>query len=165
MRFEVTQAIAASPSAVLKAYLDEQWYEAAAALPRLGAPEVLSIDRHGDTATTRVRYRFAGELSPAVTAVVDPKRLTWVEVAEHDLASGIGKFALEPDHYPSLLNCRGTTAVTDGDNGGSIRRIAADLRVKVLLVGGQVERAIVSGLEEHLQAEAALMSRWTAERK
>lgn len=164
MRFEVTQTITAGIDEVLDAYLDPTWYEAAAALPRLGTPEVLEIRRDGDHATTRVRYRFTGDLSPAVTAVVDPRKLSWIEDAEHDLAAGSAAFVLLPDHYPSLLSCRGNVDVREADDGSTIRRIRADLRVKVLLVGGQVERAIVSGLTEHLQAEGALMSEWIAGR-
>jgi hypothetical protein len=36
--------------------------------------------------------------------------------------------------------------------------VTGDVRVRVLLVGGQVERAIVSGLTEHLAEEAAVVA-------
>ena len=41
----------------------------------------------------------------------------------------------------------------DDGPGGSIRRLEGDLKVRVPLVGGRVERALVSGLQEHAAAE------------
>jgi len=41
-----------------------------------------------------------------------------------------------------------------------VRRVEGDLAVSVPLVGRRVERAIVSGLEDHLQAEADLLASW-----
>jgi hypothetical protein len=40
-----------------------------------------------------------------------------------------------------------------------------DLRVRFPLVGGRVERAIVSGLEEHAELEAQVMTRWLRDRE
>lgn len=162
MRFEVDQRIDASALAVRDAYLDPDWYEAAAGLPRLGTPEVLRIEYEDDHAVSEVRYHFTGDLSPAVTAVVDPRRLTWVEHARHDLPAATATFELLPDHYAGRLTCRGDVAVTDREEGTS-RIVRGDLRVRFPLVGSQVERAIVSGLCEHLEAEAELLGRWITE--
>lgn len=165
MRFEVDQRIDAPALAVRDAYLDPDWYQAAAGLPRLGAPEVLRIEHDDDHATSEIRYRFTGDLAPAVTAVVDPRRLTWVEHTRHDLATATGRFELRPDHYAGRLTCQGDVAVTTAGKGkGASRLVRGDLRVRFPLVGGQVERAIVSGLREHLEAEAELLERWLAER-
>ena len=49
--------------------------------------------------------------------------------------------------------------------GDSTRRVAqGELKVRIPLVGGRVERAIASGLEEHAAAEADLLGTWVTER-
>ena len=45
-------------------------------------PDVLDQRVDGDLVRQRIRYAFVGDLSPAVTAVVDPDKLTWVEQSE-----------------------------------------------------------------------------------
>lgn len=153
MRFELTQTLAASVEEVAAAYASVELYEALGGTDKLGPPEVLDRSEAGGKVTLRVRYAFVAPLPPAVTAVVDPKRLTWVEESVHDLAAGTAKVTLHPDHYADKLKCSGT--VTYRVVGAGTRRaLAGDLKVKVLLVGGQVERALVSGLQEHLDAEA-----------
>jgi hypothetical protein len=59
------------------------------------------------------------------------------------------------------------TDVPDDDEpprGPSVRRIAGSLTVRMPFVGGQVERAIVSGLREHLADETDVVNRWWRER-
>ncbi|MBA3282609.1 MAG: DUF2505 family protein, partial [Acidimicrobiia bacterium] len=100
-----------------------------------------------------IRFRFTGHLPSAVTAVIDPERLTWVQESVHDLDDGTTTFRLIPDHYPDRLKASGTFRVVS-DGHGSRRVVNGDLKVRAPLVGGRVEQAIVSGLEEYLVAEA-----------
>lgn len=153
MRFDLTQTIAAPVDEVARAYAGADLYEHLGGTDKLGPPDVLERTEHGDTVTLRIRYRFVADLSPAVTAVVDPERLTWVEESVHDLAARTVRVTLHPDHYADRLRCTGTYRYTERD-GATVRRVDGDLKVKVLFVAGQVERALVSGLKEHLAAEA-----------
>lgn len=153
MRFDLTQTIAAPVDEVARAYASAELYEHLGGTDKLGPPDVLDRSEAGDTVTLRIRYQFVADLSPAVTAVVDPKKLTWVEQSVHDLAARSVAVTLHPDHYADRLRCTGRYGYTArGD--ATVRQIDGDLKVKALLVGGQVERAIVSGLKEHLRAEA-----------
>lgn len=160
MRFELSQHIAAPPDAVAEAFTDPDYYDALAGLPKLGAPEVLAMSAEDDLVRVEVRYRFAGDLSPAARAVLDPARLTWVEISDHDLARRRSTFVLKPDHYADRFSCRGRTRVDadPNDPSASVRRMQGEMKVRAPLVAGQVERAIVSGLEEHFAAEAKLLS-------
>ncbi len=160
MRFEVTQRIAAPVAAVAAAFCDPAYYEALGSAPKLGVPEVLDRKESGDVVVMRVRFRFSGELSSAARAVLDPAKLTWVERSRHDLASNVVDFELQPDHYADRLSCRGgyrLVAARD-DPGATIRTAEGDVKVRARLVGGQVEKALVSGLEEHLEAESAIVA-------
>jgi hypothetical protein len=159
MHFELDQRIAGAPAVVSAAFADPRYYESLGELPKLGTPEVVSHDVDGDVVSLQVRYRFTGDLSAAVKAVIDPRKLSWVERSTHDLAAQQVTFELLPDHYPDRLRCKGGYRFgPDGD--GTVRHASGDLKVRAALVAGVVEGAIVSGLREHLEAEAGLVERF-----
>lgn len=162
MRFEVVQRFAAPVDAVARAFAEPGLYDALAALPKLGAPEVLERSEEGAIVRMRVRYEFTGELAPAARAVLDPSRLTWVDESEHDLARHHVSFRLVADHYADRFRASGTYQFTvDPDDAArTVRTSAGEVKVKAPFVGGAVERAIVSGLREHLDDEVAIVDRW-----
>ncbi len=161
MRFELIQTYAAAPADVTDAYADPDLYPTLVGLPKLGGIEVLDRDGDGKRATLRVRFRFTGHLPGAVTAVIDPQRLTWVQETDHDLSAGTTSFELVPDHYPDRLQASGTFVVV-GHGDGARRVVTGQLKVRAPLVGGRVEQAIVSGLEEYLVAEAPAVDAYLA---
>ena len=145
------------------AFVDPDLLANLGAEPDLGRPQLLDQDDRGEVLAQRVRYRFVGQLSGAVTRVVDPDRLTWVEESELDRRTSTTTFRIVPDNYAGLLRCAGTISVSAGPDGaGSVRAIEADLKVTVPFVGGSVERAIVSGLREHAVVEARVVGDWLA---
>lgn len=164
MRFRIEQRLPGPIAAVEDALLDPAFLDRLASLPKLGRPELLDQQVDGDRVRQRVRYAFAGDLSPAVTAVVDPERLTWVEDVTLDRRTHRSEFTIVPDHYGSRLRCSGTFTLTDDpdDPGGpGVLRVAeGELKVSFPLVGGKVERAIVSGIEEHAAREAEVLREW-----
>ncbi len=161
MRFSLRQRFAAAPADVADAFADPGFYASLAELPKLGRPELLDRQVDGAVVHLQVRYRFVGDLSPATRAVLDPGRLTWVEHAAHDLDARSVTFHLEPDHYADRFSCEGAYRFVH-DDGATLRLAEGEVRVRAPLVGGAVERAIVSGLEEHLTDEVALVERWLA---
>ena len=163
MRFELIQRYRSSADDVIAAYADTDLYPSLVGLPKLGGIEPLSTDRSGDRVTQRIRYRFTASLPAAVTAVVDPDKLTWIQETDHDLATGTTTFRLLPDHYADRLRASGTFPV-DAAGDGARRVVTGDLKVKALFVAGKVEQAIVSGLEEYLVAEAPRVDTWIADR-
>lgn len=153
MQFQVSQRFAHGPRQVAEAYTDPELYPSLVGLPKLGRIEVVSHARQGDRATVHVRYRFTDPLPAAVTAVVDPARLSWVQETVFDLAAGTTRFTMVPDHYPDRLSASGTARlVPEGE--GARREVSGQLKVRALLVAGRVEAAIVDGLREYLVAEA-----------
>jgi hypothetical protein len=163
VRFRIQQRFDAPVDVVEDVLLDPAFLERLGALPKLGRPTLLDQREDGEVVHRRVRFAFAGHLSPAVTAVIDPARLTWVEESTVDRRSHRTTFRILPDHYAERLRASGTfTLSTDGP--GSRRLAEGDVVVRFPLVGSKVERAIVSGLEEHAAAEAKAVSDWLAER-
>jgi hypothetical protein len=161
--FHLEQVFAAEPDAVAAAYADPLLYAAFEALPKMGRPELVGHSRELDVVTLQVRYAFAGELSSAARAVLDPARLTWVERSRHDLAERSVTFTLVADHYADRFTASGRYRfVADGDG---TRRIAdGTIKVKALLVASAVERAIISGLHEQSASEVAVVESFIAGR-
>lgn len=162
MRFAVEQRFPAPLGAVEAALVDPAFLARLALLPKLGEPQLLASEVDGPIVRQQVRYRFAGELAPAVTAVVDPRRLTWVEHTTFDRRSHRGEHRIEPDHYGDRLRCSYTTQLS-GHGRFTSRVTEGELRVRFPLVSGRVERAIVSGLVEHAELEAEVLGRWLAD--
>lgn len=159
MRFSVDQEFAAPLAAVERALLDPAFLARLSELPKLGGAELVSSSADGPVVSQQVRYRFTGELAPAVTAVVDPGRLTWVEHMTFDRRRHRGEHRIVPEHYGGRLRCTYTTQLLEA-GAGTRRLTEGELRVRFPLVGGRVERAIVSGLVEHAELEAEVLSRW-----
>ncbi|MGH8998919.1 MAG: DUF2505 family protein [Acidimicrobiia bacterium] len=164
MRFHLEQRFSAPPDVVARAYTEPGFYVLAGEMGKLGGADVLAREEGTDgTIRMAVRYAFTGHLSPAVTKVVDPARLTWVEHSTHDLARGVVDFRLVPDHYPDRLRSSGSyTFSAEGD--GSLRLTEGVVSIRLPIVGPKVEEAIVSGLEEHLACEVGAVERYLAER-
>lgn len=159
MRFEITQEFTGPPEAVARIHTDPRFYELLGELPKLGKPEVLDRQEDGAVVHLAVRFRFTGNLSPAVMRVVDPAKLTWVEESVHDLEQLSTTFRMKPDHYPDRLRSDGTARYDRTGDGGTARLTSGDLAVRVPLVGRSVEGAILAGLRDHLAAETAVVER------
>jgi hypothetical protein len=163
VRFVLRQRFPVPVEVVEDALADPSFFEHAGAFTELGSPRLLELRVEGAIVHRRLRYRFVGELSPAVTSVVDPARLTWVEESAHDRRTHAGQHRILPDHYGERLRCRFTTRLQP-EGGGTERVADGDLRVRFPLVGGKVERAIVSGLVHHAEVEEAVLAGWLQER-
>ena len=156
MDFQLDQRFTADPIAVATALIDPGLLERMTDLPNVGGAQVLSTARTGDLVRQEVRYRFEAQLSGAVRKFVDPSQLTWVEVAEHDLARGESRFLIRPDHYADLLEGRYAARVVAA-GPTTDRTVRGQLKVKVPLLGGKVEHAIVDGLRDIAAAQQGLV--------
>lgn len=164
MRFRIEQFLPGRLDAVEAALLDPAFIDALARLPKLGHPELLHQSADGHTVRRRIRYAFAGELSSAVTRVVDPARLSWVEASATDRRTHVTDFEIQPDHYANRLTCAGRFTLRQ--EGPATRRTAeGDLSVHVPFVGRKAEQAIISGLTEHARLEAEILTEWLSQRE
>ncbi len=159
MRFRIVQEFDADADRVQAAYLDPAFLQSMGALPKLGAPELLGEEREEEVVRRRVRFHFAGELNSAVRAVVDPARLSWVEESTTFLQERRTAWVIRPDHYVDKLASQGESRLEPVGASASRRTTTGEVKVRVLLVGGKVESAIISGMEEHAILERkALLS-------
>jgi len=162
MRFRIEQRLAAPVAQVEATLLDPAWYETITASPAVWAPELLeATEGDGERVGLRVRYRFRGTLNAAASKVVSPAKLSWVEVSTLDRGSHSIDLRVEPDNYADRLRFTGS-AVLQPDGDATTRVLDGDVRVKVLLVSGAVEGAVVSGLREHAAVEEGVFSAFIA---
>ena len=164
MHFTVEQHLAASPAEVVAAYTDPGLYPTLTDHSKIGTPEVLDITRTGDDVHVQLRMRFIAEVSSAVSAVIDPKKISWIQSEHYDLTRLTATVEFKPDHYADRFSCSGGYSFRDdpANPGGTLRVIEGDLKIRVMLVGGQAERAMVSGLTEHFAEEQPLVNQWLA---
>lgn len=159
MHFRIEQRIDAPLGEVENLLLDPTFVAASSQLPKLDDCEVLDKEQRERKVHLRIHRRFAGELSRAVTTVLDPSKLTWVEDIVYDLEVHGGSHRIQPEHYPDRIRCEYTTSL-DAEGDRTIRVTEGTLEVKAFLASGPVERAIVSGLREYAAAEADLLANW-----
>ena len=161
MKFEIVQTLAARVVDVDAALVDPAFLARMAELPKLGSAELLDQRRDGDVVHQDVRFLFQAELSRSVTRVVDPALMTWIERSVCDLISHETTCEILPDHYAGLLSGRYRSALVE-HGSGSRRTISGELKVRMPLVGGKVEGAIVGGLKENATAQVGLLDEFTA---
>lgn len=153
MRFSVEQRYDTSAETLFDVFADPATHESLPEFGRISRPELLDVVDDGALRVVSMRYRFTADLPAAALAIIDPKKLTWVEQSTYDRDDLTMATVFVPDHYGSKMVASAAAQFSD-DGPGSIRRVSGDFRVKILLGAGTVERAIVSGLREHLDEEA-----------
>jgi hypothetical protein len=163
MRFRLEQTFDAPLDVVESAFVDPDLLAHLAGRPDLGHPELLEQAVDGDTVRQRVRYRFTGDLAPAVAAVLDRDRLTWVEESELDRGSHRQTFRIVPDHYANRLKCSGVVTLEEA-YGQTLRVAESDLVVKFPLVGQAVAGTIVAGLTENAVTQQQAVAEWLSRR-
>jgi hypothetical protein len=139
-------------------------FQTALDLPDLARPDVIAHDVDGASRRLVLRYRYIGKLDPIAQKVVGNRELAWVQDLRIDVSTGVGVLGFTADGFGGRADGSATVrivAVVDREAGeaGCRRAIRGEFRIKVPLVGGKAERAIVPGLTRRLDVEAAAVAR------
>lgn len=163
MRFTLEHGFDAPVEAVEKASNSADYQERLGDLPNLGERRVKELKKHPDGSMHRVvHYKLGSQLPVPVVAVIG-SAATWDEVADFDPANHEWTFEIKPHVLSGRIECRGRyTFEPDGEQ--TKRTVEVDLKVKVPLVGGRVEKEIAKGLRETMDAEARLLVDYLSER-
>lgn len=153
MRFRIEQRLVAPIERAEAALIDPAWYQAVTASTAVWAPELLDVtDDGGRHVGFRVRYRFRGSINAAAARVISPSKLSMVWVSVLDRETHVVDLHIQPDHYADRLRFTGAVELRPGGDI-TTRVLDGEVKVKVLLVSGAVEGAVVSGLREHAAVE------------
>lgn len=164
MRFRLVQRFSAPIGEVEAAFFDPELLLRLDGRPYLARPKLLDQVDQGEIVRQRVRHRWIGPLSPTVTAVINPARLSWVHESVLDRRSHHTRFRIHPDHYADRLRCRGIVLVREAE-GWTVRVTEGELKVTTPLYRTSVEQAIVRGLRRYAVAEAVIVQKWLDERR
>ena len=123
-------------------------------LPDLARPDVVAHEVDGTTRRLTLRYAYIGQLDPIAQKVVGGRKLTWVQDLRIDVATGVGTLGFTADGVGGRADGTASVTITATGDGSCRREIRGDFRIKIPLVGGKAERAIVPGLARRLDVEA-----------
>ncbi len=153
VKFGFEQRWTADPADVLEVYLDAGFWSGLDHLSATSAPEVLEVSRTADRATVRLRYILSVALPSEAARFIDPDDVTWVEETTWDLGTRNALVRFLPDQAASLLRASAEAALLARDDE-TLRQVRGELRVRIPLLGGRVEKVVVEGIGDHLEEEA-----------
>jgi len=155
VRIAIRQAVAVPPAQAIAAYGSLAFYADRQTKDDIAVLEVVRHDDDGERVLIEVRFAFTGSVSPAVRAVIDPTKMSWITRTEVRPSEARTDWAVLPDHYPDRLKAGGSYRFAPGDDGpaSTVVSVDGDLKVQVPIVGRPVERVIVSGLARYIEDE------------
>lgn len=166
MRLTLKHRIEASLAEVEEASLADDFQRRLTSLPNVHERKVLSVDRRDDGTVHRVvRYAFAGAIPAPVLRVIGGPTVSWEEEGTFHPIDHEWRFEIHPHVMQGRFECNGRYAFV-ADGPATDRLVEADIKVKVPLVGGRVERFIADGLKATMEAEARMLAdylRWKQE--
>ncbi len=123
-------------------------------LPDLARPDVVAQDVDGTTHHLTLRYEYIGQLDPIAQKVVGGRKLTWVQDLRIDVSTGAGTLGFSADGVGGRADGTATVTIVATGDGACRRTISGDFRIRIPLLGGKAEKAIVPGLTRRLGVEA-----------
>ncbi len=144
-------------------FTDRSFWEGLTAMSATSVPEVLGVETRGDMAVVRLHYRLVVDLPREAARFIDTSNVAWIQETTWNLADRSARVTFLPDQAGRLISASATTDLIDRvDSGGSARLVHGDVKVRIPMLGSRVERAIVSGVGDHLDEEAAAIQRFLA---
>jgi hypothetical protein len=153
VKFDASQPFDAPADRVMAIYADPGTYEQLGQLGKLSAPELVSHSEDGTLVRLALRYRYIGDLPGGAGRFVKADKISWVQDSRFDLDAGTEAIEIKPDNYADRFSAS-ADATLRAQGKGCTRQVKGEVRIRLPLVGGKVERAIVEGLVEHLDQEA-----------
>jgi len=162
VNFSIRQTVAVAPARAMDAYGSPGFYEGRPVRDDIAVREVVHHEAASNRVVLEVRFAFTGSVSPAVRAVVEPGKMSWITRTEILPAEGRSEWVVLPDHYPDRLRASGVYRFEEGDAGpGTCTvEVEGDLKVRVPLVGRSVEKVILGDLRAYITDEVAGIAGW-----
>lgn len=156
MHFSSLTAFEARPTEVVAAMVDPDCY-LDLELPDVALPELVSHrvgDGHG---LLVLRYAYLGQLDGLARRLVGDGPLRWRQEVAVDLTAATGTLTVRSEDAAGRLRADATISFSPLATG-SLRRVEGALVVALPVIGGVAERAIVPGVLDRLEREAAALN-------
>jgi uncharacterized protein DUF2505 len=152
-----------APPAAVTAGLTDPEFVGSLELPDLERPEVLQHRVDDNGRFIQARFRFVGHLDPIARRILGNDRITWVQEVRFEASNERGELGVTPDVHPDRMKFAGDYRLT-AKNGGTVRTLTGELSIKVPLIAGRAEKAILPGLLRRVDLEAEALRAWLAAR-
>jgi len=149
MKLYVEDHLPASPSEVWDVFESEEYKERY----REETGDTLHLLERtfeGDVEIQRIRNEPRRELPGVVARVLGTNKLTFVQVNRLNRKTSRMEWQVKLDALPDMVSVRGVTSCLE-DSGGTKRVIDGEIKVRVPLVGGQIERIVVAEFEKSMR--------------
>ena len=153
MHFEREHEFAAKVERVASIMSDPD-FQTLLDLPDLARPDVVAYEVDGAAHRLMLRYAYIGQLDPIAQKIVGGRKITWVQDLRIDVSTGVGTLGFSADGVGGRADGSATVTITETGDASCRRVISGDFRIKIPLVGGKAEKAIVPGLARRLDVEA-----------
>lgn len=155
MKFGFEQRWTATVDDIMATYLDETFWTGIDGFSKMAPPTLLDIERDdaARTALVRLRYKLDVDLPSQASRFIDPDDVAWVQETEWDLTAVTAQVRFLPVQAAGLMRASASIDVrTDGAD--TVRELRGEFKVKIPLVGGRVEKAVVGDIGTNLEEEA-----------
>jgi len=123
-------------------------------IPDVAAPTVTDFSEDDSTLNAVVAWEYTGQLDPMARALLKNKPLTWVQTTKIDKTNKTGTVDTVYMEGSIPGSCEATVTYTDNGDGTTTRELDGKIFVKIPVVGSQVEKRLVEGIEYRLEEEA-----------
>jgi KaiC/GvpD/RAD55 family RecA-like ATPase len=158
MKLHVRHRFDCTPDRFWKMYWDDAFDEQ---LRRESAVqrELLEERTEGTVLIRRVRLTPDRELPGAAAALLGARKLVYEQENRWDKSTSTMAWKVIPTILPGKLDARGTFQVV-GAGTGCEQVVDGVISVNVMLVGGQIERAVVAEVEKSYDKMAITCREW-----
>ncbi len=118
--------------------------------------ELLEEKMEGDVKVRRLRYTSKTELPGMVATALGSKNLTYVQTNRFDASKGRLDWTVALPVLTDRVDVGGVTTITD-TSGGSRRVVDGEINVRMRLVGGRIEKAVVGQFEKSMRRAVDLV--------
>lgn len=153
MKQEFKQTFSKPSDTVIKMFGDRKYFERKYAELGFKNVQVLEHEAKGDQFTIRIRYTAAADVPlPDFAKKFVPAEMTITQRDSWDLKKKVGKIEVELAGLP--LKVGATMHLADEGKGAS-NTLAWEVKCSVLLIGGKLEKLLMSDIEAKAGADLA----------
>jgi hypothetical protein len=123
------------------------------------------IDEHDEGPIKVQQYRFtpAKQLPGPIARLAGSEKFTYEQTNRFDPATGVMQWKVVPSLMPDKITAEGTFQLREVPEGCE-RTVEGKIEVRVPLVGGRIEAAIISDVETGYEGAAEITRQWHRER-
>jgi hypothetical protein len=126
--------------------------------------QVLSLDKKDGRLSRRLKIGPERELPAPIKKVIGSDRLEYEERLEYTFGSYEARWVVVPGVLASKVRSEGTIRFR-ADRDAVVRTAAGEVEVKILGVGGMIEKVIIGDVERSFVNAAGFTQRWIDQEK